>query len=430
MARRRSSSPRDGDEAAATGPRRSAAPSAAPGGEHPPRPRIVRVGDAQPAEADGPARPLAREARQACDHGSRPRIRRRRGSAARIGPPAARGTIPQTRRGPTASDRCAQLSSAGVARCREPSRRRREAPDARTTPRREAPQPLRQPVLERAATAQRGDEDAGGDDAVAARRANAIQRLVGSRRRGRRGSRALPRADATCSLETGEKVDRCRDGAPRHVSPRPARIHLSPLRGRCRRRPQTGTRLRRSRHRAAPGTGRLPGSSRPVKSMTPARSMPIPMPRVRRHAHRARCAGRTDGDRPAPSTGRRRLSLRRTALGGSGLQLRAGSRLGAASERGPASPAASPTVDADADPARRRHAVLERAHVRLVVRHRLLVAGGRVGRWASKRARWSSGSLSSVKAFANSIPPAKASKRSTSPGSERCIFASGESSTG
>ena len=51
-------------------------------------------------------------------------------------------------------------------------------------------------------------------------------------------------------------------------------------------------------------------------------------------------------------------------------------------------------------------------------------------RWAWKRARWSSGSLSSVKALPNSSPPAKTSKRSTSPGSERCLLASGESSTG
>ena len=39
----------------------------------------------------------------------------------------------------------------------------------------------------------------------------------------------------------------------------------------------------------------------------------------------------------------------------------------------------------------------------------------RGARCSSKRARWSSGSLSSVNALANSIPPAKASKRSTSP---------------
>jgi len=50
--------------------------------------------------------------------------------------------------------------------------------------------------------------------------------------------------------------------------------------------------------------------------------------------------------------------------------------------------------------------------------------------WDSKRRRWSSGSLSSVKALAISTPPQKASQRSTSPSSLRWRLASGESSTG
>ena len=89
-------------------------------------------------------------------------------------------------------------------------------------------------------------------------------------------------------------------------------------------------------------------------------------------------------------------------------------------------------VDADADAAGRRHAVLERADEVLVVRLRLLVAGGRVrARCSSKRARWSSGSLSSVNALANSMPPANASKRSTRPvARERWRLANGDSSTG
>ena len=54
----------------------------------------------------------------------------------------------------------------------------------------------------------------------------------------------------------------------------------------------------------------------------------------------------------------------------------------------------------------------------LVERLRLLVAGGaRRARCSSKRARWSSGSLSSLKALASSMPPTKSSKRSTSRGS-------------
>ncbi len=50
--------------------------------------------------------------------------------------------------------------------------------------------------------------------------------------------------------------------------------------------------------------------------------------------------------------------------------------------------------------------------------------------WASKRSRCSSGSISSLKALAISMPPANASQRSTRPGSERCSRANGESSTG
>jgi len=50
--------------------------------------------------------------------------------------------------------------------------------------------------------------------------------------------------------------------------------------------------------------------------------------------------------------------------------------------------------------------------------------------WSSKRARCSSGSFSSVNELAISMPLAKHSHRSTSPGSERCALANGESSTG
>ena len=63
-------------------------------------------------------------------------------------------------------------------------------------------------------------------------------------------------------------------------------------------------------------------------------------------------------------------------------------------------------VDAEADAARRGHAVLERREEGLVERLGLVVAGGGEARCCSKRARWSSGSLSSVKALAISIPPA------------------------
>ncbi len=48
----------------------------------------------------------------------------------------------------------------------------------------------------------------------------------------------------------------------------------------------------------------------------------------------------------------------------------------------------------------------------------------------SKRARCSSGSFSSLNAFATSIPPMNPSKRSTRPGCERCGFANGDSSIG
>ena len=48
----------------------------------------------------------------------------------------------------------------------------------------------------------------------------------------------------------------------------------------------------------------------------------------------------------------------------------------------------------------------------------------------SKRRRCSSGSLSSLNELAISIPPTKASQRSTSPSSVRWALANGESSTG
>ena len=49
---------------------------------------------------------------------------------------------------------------------------------------------------------------------------------------------------------------------------------------------------------------------------------------------------------------------------------------------------------------------------------------------ARSGARCSSGSFSSLNAFAISMPPTNPSKRSTSPGSERCGFANGDSSIG
>ena len=84
-----------------------------------------------------------------------------------------------------------------------------------------------------------------------------------------------------------------------------------------------------------------------------------------------------------------------------------------------------------ADAAGRRHALLERLHEQLVVGLGLLVAAASRRRsWARKRSRWTSASISSLNAFAISIPPANASQRSTRPGSERCSRASGESSIG
>mmetsp|Transcript_461 Transcript_461/g.935 ORF Transcript_461/g.935 Transcript_461/m.935 type:complete len:221 (+) Transcript_461:110-772(+) len=49
---------------------------------------------------------------------------------------------------------------------------------------------------------------------------------------------------------------------------------------------------------------------------------------------------------------------------------------------------------------------------------------------ASKRRRWSSGSVSSEKALASSLPTTKSSKRSVTPVRERCGFASGLTSVG
>ena len=67
----------------------------------------------------------------------------------------------------------------------------------------------------------------------------------------------------------------------------------------------------------------------------------------------------------------------------------------------------------------------------LVVRLRLLVAGLGGRACASKRARCSSGSLSSVKALANSMPPANDLEAlDQAVGSERWRLANGESSTG
>ena len=51
-------------------------------------------------------------------------------------------------------------------------------------------------------------------------------------------------------------------------------------------------------------------------------------------------------------------------------------------------------------------------------------------RCSSNRRRCSSGSFSSVNAFAISIPPTYASNRSTSPGIERWRLANGDSVTG
>ena len=74
--------------------------------------------------------------------------------------------------------------------------------------------------------------------------------------------------------------------------------------------------------------------------------------------------------------------------------------------------------------------MLERLEEGLVERLGLLVAALKLGRCCSKRRRCSSGSFSSVNALAISIPPTKASKRSTSPSSERWRLANGDSSTG
>ena len=61
-------------------------------------------------------------------------------------------------------------------------------------------------------------------------------------------------------------------------------------------------------------------------------------------------------------------------------------------------------VDADAEPAARRQPIFQRRHVILVERLRLLVAAARARICASKRSRWSCGSLSSEKALAISQP--------------------------
>ena len=83
-----------------------------------------------------------------------------------------------------------------------------------------------------------------------------------------------------------------------------------------------------------------------------------------------------------------------------------------------------------ADAAGGRHAVLQRASSP----RRRAGSPRRPAAWSarccSKRARCSSGSFSSVKALANSMPAAKHSKRSTSPGSERWSLANGDSSIG
>ena len=61
-------------------------------------------------------------------------------------------------------------------------------------------------------------------------------------------------------------------------------------------------------------------------------------------------------------------------------------------------------VDADADAAHRRHAVLHRAQIVLVHARRFVVARGRSRACASNRRRWSIGSFSSLNAFASSLP--------------------------
>ena len=87
-------------------------------------------------------------------------------------------------------------------------------------------------------------------------------------------------------------------------------------------------------------------------------------------------------------------------------------------------------VDPQTHPTGRRHPLLERLDVGLVVGLNLLGAALLQLACASKRSRCTSGSFSSVKALAISMPPANASQRSTSPGSERWARANGDSSTG